>query len=249
MRLVEALGDRDLFGENVDFLFDAGPSVVQRVDEFFEIEQPERQLQGRGVDDVGARAEAASVFVVAVEQENAQVRPDVEDFVEHHRHAARLSDAGRTKHGEMLAQEVVDVDAGGDRIVEVKDADIDRAGAGGLVDEPQFVAPDDSRGVADRRIGRHAAREAFGADGVHLDFARQVDSRHGANSRVGFGVAAACDFCDHADQATTSGRDRQERADGGTRLLADRGRRQADARLRAAHAQHRTERRRLDRRA
>ena len=148
----------------------------------------------------------------------------------------------------MLAQEIVDVDVGGDRIVVMKGADIDRARARSLVDEPQFVAPDDPRGVADRGIDRDAARKALAAGGVDIDFAHQVDARHGAEPRVGAGFVVARDFGDDADQAMASRRDREERADGRAQLLAERRRRQADARFRAAHAQHRAERRRLDRR-
>ena len=58
LRLVEALGNRDLLGEDFNLILDAGTPVIERVDEFLEVEQPERQLQRRGVNDVGARTEA-----------------------------------------------------------------------------------------------------------------------------------------------------------------------------------------------
>ena len=123
LRLVEALGDRDLLGEDFDLVLDARTPVIERVDEFLEVEQPERQLERRGADDVGARTEAAAVFVVAVEQEDAQIGPRVEDLVDQHGDAARLADAGRAEDGEVLAEQIVDVDGGVDGLVVMQRAD------------------------------------------------------------------------------------------------------------------------------
>ena len=72
---IHALGGGDMLGEDVDLLVHPRAAAVERVDEFLEVEQPERQLQVGSVDDMGASAEAAAVFVVAVEQNNAQVGP------------------------------------------------------------------------------------------------------------------------------------------------------------------------------
>ena len=42
---VETLGERNDFRENIEFFRHAGPAAEQHVDDFFEIEQPERQFQ------------------------------------------------------------------------------------------------------------------------------------------------------------------------------------------------------------
>ena len=71
---VDALGERDDLGEDVDLLVHAGAAAEEHVDDFLEIEQPERQLQIARVEHQRAVAEAAAIFVVHVEQEDAQVR-------------------------------------------------------------------------------------------------------------------------------------------------------------------------------
>ncbi len=71
---VDALGDRDHLGEDVELLGHAGAAAEQHVDDFLEVEQPERQLQVPRVEHQRAVAEAAAIFVVHVEQEDAQVR-------------------------------------------------------------------------------------------------------------------------------------------------------------------------------
>src|SRR5437868_619888 len=84
-------GSRNDLGENIEFVRNAGPPREQHIDDLFEIEKPERQLQIAWIEDERAVAEAAAVFVVNVEQENPQVRPRLENFVEQQRHASRLA--------------------------------------------------------------------------------------------------------------------------------------------------------------
>ena len=139
MRQIHALGDGNVLGEDFELLVDRRPAAVDDVDQFLEVEQPERQLEVLRVDDVGARAEAAGEFVVAVEQEHAHVGRGVEHRVEDHRDAARLADAGRAEHGEMLVEHVADRDARGDGVVVMQRAD-GRAVGVALVDQPQIVA-------------------------------------------------------------------------------------------------------------
>ena len=72
---IHALCGRNDLGENIEFVRNAGPPREQHIDDLFEIEKPERQLQIARVENERAVAEAAAVFVVNVEQENPQVRP------------------------------------------------------------------------------------------------------------------------------------------------------------------------------
>jgi len=76
--------------------------LLPLVDELLEIEQPERELEVARVEDVGVLAEAVAVFVVAVEKEDAELRPRFQDLLEDQREAARFADPGRAEEGEML---------------------------------------------------------------------------------------------------------------------------------------------------
>ena len=107
---ISRLGQRNDLGEDLDLLDHAGPLAEQHVDDFFEIEQPKRQLQISRRQHLRLVAEAIAVFVVRVDQKDAQIRPGVENLSENDRNAARLADAGRAKDGKMPADEMVDVD-------------------------------------------------------------------------------------------------------------------------------------------
>ena len=72
---IDRLRQRDDFGEDVELFGHAGPAGEQHVDDFLEVEQPERQLQIARIDHQRAIAEAAAVLVVNVEQEDPQIRP------------------------------------------------------------------------------------------------------------------------------------------------------------------------------
>ena len=171
---VDALRHRNHFGEDVELFGHAGPAGEQHVDDFLEIEQPERQFQVARVEHQRAIAEAAAILVVDVEQEDAQVRPRFEDFVEQQRHAGRFADAGRAEHREMLGEHFLDVDIGDDRAVLLQGADIDLVRAGRRVDRAQFRIGDQVDGIADGRIVGDAALE-FGPVAAE-DFAEQVDA-------------------------------------------------------------------------
>ncbi len=79
---VDALGDRDDFREDFELFGHAGAAGEQHVDDFLEIEQPERQFQIARVQHQRLIAEAAAIFVMHVEQEDAQMRARLQDFVE-----------------------------------------------------------------------------------------------------------------------------------------------------------------------
>ena len=234
---VVALRLRDQLGQHRDLFVDAGTAGEEDVDRLLEIEQPERQLQVARIEHQRAVAEAARIFVVAVEQEQAQVRPRIEDLAQDQRDAARLADAGGAEHGEMLAQHVVDVDVGADRRVLLQVADVDRVGARDVVDQPQLVARDQRGRIADRRIVGDAALEVVRAVVALLDLAHHVEARGGAETLLARGRGDVLRHLgDHADQQRLGALDAQELADRdrGVARRIDALRRQADARLRAA---------------
>ena len=78
----------------------------------------------RGVEHLRLVAEAAAVFVVRIDQEDAQVRAASRRiFCSRMRDAARLADAGGAEHGEMPAHQVVDVDVDADAAILLQIAD------------------------------------------------------------------------------------------------------------------------------
>ena len=67
------LGERDQLGEDLHLLLDARTAAEEDVDDLLEIEQPERQAEVLRAHDVGEVAEAGGVFVVRIDQEDAEV--------------------------------------------------------------------------------------------------------------------------------------------------------------------------------
>ncbi len=63
-----------------------------------------------------------------VEQEDTQIRPHAQNFVQQQRNAARFSDAGGAEHREVLAQHVLDIDISDDGGILLQRADIDLLG-------------------------------------------------------------------------------------------------------------------------
>ena len=185
---VDALRQRDHFGQNVEFFRHTRATREQHVDDLVEIEQPERQLQIARVDHHRALAEAAAIFVVHVEQEDAQVRPRLQDFIEQQRHAGRFADAGRPQHGKMLRQQFFDIDIGDHRRVLLQRADIDLVGAVRRVHGAQLVAGNQLDRVADRGIGGDAAQK-LGARAVG-DLAEQIDRGAGHELAAGWQILA-----------------------------------------------------------
>ena len=208
---VDALRHRNHFGEDVELLGHAGTAGEQHVDDFLEVEQPERQFQVARVEHQRALAEAAAIFVVDVEQEDAQVRPRFQDFVQQQRHAGRLADAGRAEHGEMLGQHFLDVDIGDDGAVLLQRADIDLVGAGGRIDRAKLLAGDQVDGVADGRIVGDAALEFRPV--AAEDFAEQVDAGRG-DIGVGGRHVLGRHVRDHGDDGRGGAADADELADG-----------------------------------
>ena len=109
-------------------------------------------------------------------------------------------------------------------------ADVDRVGAGDVVDQPQLVARDQGRRIADRRIVGDAALEVVRAVVALLDLAHHVEPRGGAETLLVRGRGDVLrDLGDHADQQRLRALDAQELADRdrGVARRIDAGRRQA----------------------
>ena len=117
----------------------------------------------RGVSTCALVAEEAAVFVVGIDQEDAQVRPRFQKLLQDDRDARRLADAGGAEHGEMLADHFGAVDVAADAGVLLQVADIDRARSRHLVDDAQLGVGHHGGAVADHGIVRDAALEARAA--------------------------------------------------------------------------------------
>ena len=153
------LGHRDQLLEDLRLLLDARPAAEEDVDDLLEIEQPERQQQILRADDVGEIAEALTVFVVRVDQEDAEVRLLLQDLGQDERDRRRLADAGGAEDGEMLAQQLLEIDVGGDCRIEPQTPDLDGLAMLDAVDDGDVAGAKARDEVADRRIARHAALE------------------------------------------------------------------------------------------
>ncbi len=154
---INSLRRRNDFGENIEFLGHPGPAGEQHVDDLFEIEQPERQLQIARIENQRTLAETAAILVVNVEQENPQIRPRLENLVQEQRHAGRFADAGGAEHGEVLREHLLDVDIGDDGRILLQGADIDLIRAARRIDRAELLVGDQLDGIADGRIVGDAA--------------------------------------------------------------------------------------------
>ena len=230
------LGQRDDFGEDLDFLVDARTAAEEGVDRLLEIEQPERQPQISRVEHQRLVAEAVAVFVVRIDQEEAQVRPRIENLLQDDGDAARFADAGGAENGEVAADQLVDVDVHADIGILLQVADMGVVVIGAAIDQAQFAFAQDHGDVADARIVGDAALETRRAGAVGLDLADQIEPRNLAHGRVAGGPVERL-FADLGDQADDDGLAAHQAhvfPDGGT--LADDGPRvKFDAGLRTGH--------------
>ena len=233
---VAGLCARDHLGEDIDLLLRSGARSEQDVDDLLEIEQPERQSQIARIENERLVAEQPAVFVVGVQHENPQIAPRPQDFLQHEDHGARLADAGRAEHREVLAEHVVDIDVGADRAVLLQVPDLDDRGAGDVEYQPQLAGADAHYRVADRRILRHAALELRRIRRGLLDLSDEIE--------VGCRIVALL-LCrggrldryvgDHPDEQRFAGTNAEEFSNGGTSLVSvvqGRGQ-EPDRRLRA----------------
>src|SRR6185312_782223 len=155
--------------------------------------------------------EAPAVFVVRVDQEDAQVRARLQDFLQDDGDTARLADAGRAEDGEVAADHLVDVDMDGDVLVLLQRADLRAVAGRAAVDDAQLALAEHGGGVADGRIVGDAAREAAGdhlADEIEAgDLAELGAAGGGAHGLLG-------DLGDETDDQRLRRRDAHELADG-----------------------------------
>ncbi len=129
-----------------------GRPAEKHVDDFLEIEQPERQLDVVGVEHLRTFTEAAPVFIVNVEHKNAQIGARLQYLLHQQRNGARLADTRCAENREMLAQHFVDFNAGWNVTVLMQMTDFDHARAGTLKDQPQFPRTDERNRIAHARI-------------------------------------------------------------------------------------------------
>ncbi len=237
---VDALRHRNHFGEDVELVGHAGPAAEQHVDDLLEVEQPERQLQIPRVEHLGALAEAAAVLIVHVEQEDAQVRPRLQDLVEQQRYAGGFADAGGAEHREVLGKHFLDVDIGDDRTILLQRADIDLVRAARRIHRAQLLVRDQVGAVADGRIVGDTALELRPV--TAKDLAEQVD-RGGRDVGLGRRQVLTRHFGDHGDDDRTRTADADEPADRRShfRKLHLAAGQQPDPGLRAAHRDHTSE--------
>ena len=191
---IGGLGLGNRLRQDFDLFVDAGPAAEERVDRFLEIEQPERQPQIARREHLRLVAEAAAVFVVRVDQEDAQVGPLVENLRQQNGDAVRLADAGGAEHGEVLADELLDVDLRRNAGSCCSAPMLRRPGVDAVVDQPQLAIAHQHRRLADHRIFGDAALEEGRAGGARLDLADQVEQRGAAAIRHPARAAAARRF-------------------------------------------------------
>ena len=227
---IGGLGERNDVGEDFDFFLDAGPAAEEGVDGFLEIEQPERQPQIARGEHLRLFAEAAAIFVVRVDQEDAQVRPRVENLLQDDGDAARFADAGGAENGEMAADQIVDIDVHADVGILLQVADMGVIAVGAAVDQAKLAFAEQHGVVADGRILGDAALETAAVRLGQPDFAEQVEAGDLAERLRGRRLLA--DFGDHADDQRRPGDQADEFSDRGL-VGAGHARGQFDGGLRA----------------
>ena len=157
-------------------------------------------LQVLRVQHVRPVAEGMAVLVVRVDQEDAQIRPHLQHLAQDDGDAARLADARAAEQREVLAQHVLDLDAGADRGVLLQPADVDRIGARRVVDQAQPLAAEQLDCVADDGVLETPRWKRSEPALALLELAEQIDA--GGQLAASFAcrfLPAAIDVGDHAD--------------------------------------------------
>ena len=206
---VEGLRAEDRLGQ--DRRLGVGPARVARDEEarrLLEGGEPVGQLEAGGVEDERPLAEGVPVLAVRVDEDDVGLRVLGQDRPQDHHDGAGLARAGAAQDGEVLAQERVGQDEGGDLRVAPQAADAD-AGHRGL-------------GVDDRRLARRRAGDRGVEGGVGGQAAaehRGTVGRHDLTQEVEFGDRDVVDppalahAVDDADRPAVAGRHAHELAD------------------------------------
>jgi hypothetical protein len=168
---VAQLGHRDEFAQDLDVGVAVGLAADEDLHDLLEVQKPERQIEVVRGDDLGALAEAGGVFAVDVEQQDVGLRVADEDALQDQRHDARLAGAGGAQHGEVLAQQLVQLGHRRDRGVLVDMAYANGLGEVAGIGPGKLTLAGAPDHVAERRIGGDAAAEAA----VLVRFGRLVD--------------------------------------------------------------------------
>ena len=210
---IARLGQRNDLGQDVELLHHRRTAAIDRVGEFLEIEQPEGQLERRGIDDGRMRAEARAIFVVNVEQQHTDVGLGGHQLVEDDGRSGGLADAGGAEHGEMFRDQPVGIDQRRDAALLLHVADLHRPALEGGIDQLQMLAAEQFDGVADRRIFAHAAIEAKHPARPVADLAHQVDMGDRVAARRRGTARRRGNLADHADRGALGMLERDEFAD------------------------------------
>ena len=217
---VHALRERDDFGEDFDFLVDAGRPLKKTSTISSKLNSQNGSLTLRGVSTSALSPKKRPYSLWA---STRKMRRSGRDFRSSCRMIATprgLADAGGAEHGEMLADHFGAVDVAADAGVLLQVPDIDRARAGHLVDDAQLGIGHHGDAVADRRIVGDAALEAGAAGGVAHDLAHQVELRGRDRSPCPWRAGDVDrDVGDHADQERGAAVDGQELAHRGARVV------------------------------
>ena len=136
------------------------------------------------IKDLSFFAEAATVFVVRIDQENPQVRSRVEDALQDCGDTAGFSHPRCTDDGKMPAYQLLDVDMDMDVRILLQMTDVDPVAVRGTVDQLQFGVSQHDRGIADIRIFRDTALEVR-ASRLGANLADHVDFGHLAKRLAG----------------------------------------------------------------
>ena len=132
---------------------------------FLEVHQPVGQLQRVDIEQYAVVAECAGIFPVRIDQHHVAIGGRFQHLVQQGGHRCRLADAGRAQHGEMLAEQRIEIEFGLQILGRMNDAQRNRRDS---------VRPEDLRPVLDRGL------ELLG---IHRDqVLMQVEAplRHGA---------------------------------------------------------------------
>ncbi len=229
---IGAFGDRDHLGKNLDLFRHARPGAEEGIHGLLEIEQPEWQAQIARVQDLCVIAEAAAVFVMRIDEENAQVRPRPQDLAQDNGDAARLADTGGAENGKMLVEQFVDVDHRLNARILTQRSEM--SGVRFIaVDQPQLFVTHQQGWLADDRIIGNAAREHPDAIMV-THFSEQIDlcDAGAADARL-FG-----NMRDHADDHALAADDAKKLPDRRSRYVATDRSGKLDSGVRTADRKH-----------
>ena len=168
---IDALRHRNDLGEDFDFLLTPGrpPKKTSTISSKLNSQNGSFRLRGLSTSARSPKQRPYSLWTSS--RKIRRSGRDSQHLVQQQRHAARLADAGRAEHREMLGQHLLDIDIGDDGRILLQGADIDLIRSGRRIDRAQLLIADQFDGIADGRIVGDAALE-FGAAPRRREFRR-----------------------------------------------------------------------------